>query len=156
MSTTKNVFISHHGKDDDHIQKLKNLLSPKGYNLKNYSVDSSKPNNANNEQYIKSQLRSLINKSGTMIVLIGKETHNRDYVNWEIEQANKQGKRIVGVHINGEGEADIPENFKDYGDALVGWTGDRIIDALEGKINNWENPDGSQYTPSHHTPRSNC
>jgi hypothetical protein len=35
------------------------------------------------------------------VVLIGKETHSRPWVNWEIEEAAKQGKRIVGVYEHG-------------------------------------------------------
>jgi len=33
-SKEKNVFISHYGKDDEHIGKLKDLLGKKGYTLK--------------------------------------------------------------------------------------------------------------------------
>ena len=44
MEKTKNVFISHYSKDEKNIDKLKNLLSKKGYTIKNSSVDSSRPN----------------------------------------------------------------------------------------------------------------
>ena len=47
MEKKKNVFISHFGKDDAHIGKLKDLLAKKGYTLRNSSIDSSKPNDAN-------------------------------------------------------------------------------------------------------------
>ena len=57
-SKEKNVFISHYGKDDEHIGKLKDLLGKKGYTLKNSSIDSTKPNEASNPEYIKSLLRS--------------------------------------------------------------------------------------------------
>jgi hypothetical protein len=35
-------------------------------------------------------------------MLIGKETHSREWVKWKIEEAKKQGKRIAGVHAQGE------------------------------------------------------
>lgn len=151
----KNVFISHYGKDDEHIGKLKDLLSKKGYTIKNSSIDSTKPNRATNPEYIRRLLRLRIHWAGTFICLIGDKTHTREWVNWEIEQAAMKGKRIVGVYINGASEAEVPESFNLYGNALVGWTGDKIIEAIEGK-NNFEAPDGSPRVSPDGTFRSTC
>lgn len=140
----KNVFISHYSKDDEHIGKLKVLLGNRGYTIKNSSIDSTKPNQANNPEYVKSILRSRIQWAGTTIVLIGPNTHKRDWVNWEIEQSNKAGNRIVGTYIHGETDSIVPESFEKYGDALVGWDSGHVIDAIEGLCNNFENPDGSE------------
>lgn len=153
---TKNVFISHYGKDDEHIGKLKELLSSRGYSLRNSSIDSTKPNQANNPEYIKQLLRSGIEWAGTTIVLIGPETHTREWVDYEIEYSKNCGNRLVGVFINGAADSDVPESFKLYGNALVGWTGDRIIDAIEGRINNWEKTDGSPWENEWSVLRSDC
>ncbi|MGD8782638.1 MAG: hypothetical protein PVH88_27245 [Ignavibacteria bacterium] len=58
MEKTKNVFISHHSKDEENIAKLKSLLEKKGYHIKNSSIDSSKPNFAKNEEYVRRLLRA--------------------------------------------------------------------------------------------------
>ncbi|CAB1059157.1 hypothetical protein D1BOALGB6SA_3915 [Olavius sp. associated proteobacterium Delta 1] len=144
MSKEKNVFISHYSKDDEHIGKLKDLLDHKGYTIKNSSIDSSKPNQAKNTEYIKSLLRSRIQWAGTTVVLIGPDTHKREWVNWEIEQSNKTGNRIIGLYIHGETDSIVPEAFEKYGDALVGWDSGHVIDAIEGRCNNFENPDGTE------------
>lgn len=144
----KNVFISHHGKDDTDVQNLRDIMSRNGYILRNSSIDSTKPNDAENDHYIKySLLRPGINWAGTVIVLIGDETHTREWVNWEIEQAQKLGTRIIGVYINGlrQEYPPLPEAFINFGNALVGWTGNSIIDAIEGKINNFQKPDSSPF-----------
>jgi len=78
-----------------------------------------------------------ISWAGTIVVLIGKETHSRPWVDWEIAEANRQGKRIVGVWAHGAQESDLPENLRRYADAVVGWQSDRVLDAIDGKINNW-------------------
>ncbi|MGE4423596.1 MAG: TIR domain-containing protein [Pseudodesulfovibrio sp.] len=140
----KNVFISHYGRDDEHVGKMKELLQKSGYTLKNSSIDKTKPNQANNEDYIKQLLRDRIRWAGCVTVLIGPYTHTREWVNWEIEQAAKQGTRIVGVYINGASDSDVPEAFEKYGDALVGWSSEKIIGAIEGYINNWETVDGGR------------
>lgn len=152
----KNVFISHHGKDDEHIRNLKDLLAKKGYILKNSSIDSTKPNQANNPDYIKSILRPRMAWAGTTIVLIGPETHTREWVDWEIEHSNKLGNRIVGVFIHGASGSDVPEAFNKYGDALVGWNSKCAIEAIEGKNNNWENTDGTPWSNPWSTTRSLC
>ena len=60
----------------------------------------------------------------------------------EINYAQKQGMRIVGVWTPGAAECDVPEALADYADAVVGWQADRIEGAISGKINNWTGSDG--------------
>lgn len=154
ITTSKNVFVSHFGGDDKHVGNLKTLLKAKGYDLRNSSIDSTKPNDAQNEHYIKySLLKPGIQWSSTCIVLVGPETHKRPWVNWEIEQAFKLGKKIIGVYLNGAKDSDIPENLEKYGCGIVGWHGGNIISAIEGQTT-WCNPDGTPrvsgpYTPIH-------
>jgi len=78
-----------------------------------------------------------------VVVVIGKETHQRDWVNWEIRAAHQLGKPIIGVYENGlKDQVEIPENLKKYATSIVGWRSDSVVDALEGKIQ-FQNPDGS-------------
>ena len=53
---TKNVFISHIHEDDEGLAKLKELLKNNGLTIKDYSINAENPNNANSEEYIKSQI----------------------------------------------------------------------------------------------------
>ena len=145
---TKNVFISHVHEDDDGLGKLKDLLGKNGMTIRDYSINSDNPNNAKSEDYIKSEiLAPRIQQSSTLVVYISPETKDSEYVNWEIEYAQKLDKRIVGVWAEGESGCEVPDALKDYADAVVGWTGNSIIDAINGKIDDWKNPDGTQCTP---------
>lgn len=137
----KNVFVSHYHEDEDSIKKFKDMLSD-DYCIKNYSVTSDKYNNATSEDYIKNMLRPLINQASTFICLIGPNTHDSKWVNWEIEQALKQGKRIIGVYLWGAKDSDIPPALEDAADAMVGWNHDTILDAINGN-NIFTNADGS-------------
>jgi MTH538 TIR-like domain (DUF1863) len=156
MNKSKNVFISHYNRDGAHIKRLKMLLGAKGYTLKNSSIEGSRRGKKISDETIKRLLRLRVHWAGTFICLIGPRTHTRPWVNWEIEQAAKKGKRIVGVYVNGASDADLPDNFNIYGDALVGWTGDRIIDAIEGNFDNFENADGSTRGNLWSSQRSTC
>jgi len=155
IDKTMNVFISHFNEDEENIRKMKDLLSSKGYQIKNSSIDSTKPNRATNEEYIRRLLRMRIQWAGKFIALIGPETHTRPWVNWEIEQAYKKGKRIIGIYIQGAKDSDVPENLEKYGDSIVGWNSDKIINALNGN-NDWENVSGQSWQNRWKSIRSNC
>jgi hypothetical protein len=75
-----------------------------------------------------------ISWAGTVIVIVGKETHERPWVNWEIEQAHRKGKKIVGVYENGlKDRVELPQALEKYGTSqVVGWGFQSIISAIEG------------------------
>jgi len=158
------VFISHHHADDAQVSGFTNLLRGSGYEIRNSSIRAKPANQRRldegmvSERAIKRLLRMKMSWASTVVVLIGKETHARSWVNWEIEKANELGKRIVGVYERGGTENDIPEAFSKYGDALVAWNSDKIIGAIEGSLPDepFENPGGGERLPTNTAPRSNC
>jgi hypothetical protein len=140
---TNNVFISHIHEDDVDLGAMKSLLARNGFSIKDSSINSARPNNATSEQYIKGEiLAPRIRWAGTMVVLISPGTRDSKWVNWEIEYAQRMGKRIVGVWEHGAAECDAPEALDRYADAVVGWQSERIEGAICGKIDNWQNSDG--------------
>jgi len=151
----RHIFISHHHADDAEVDNLTSLLSEKGYDIRNSSIRAKPANQRRLEQglvkdeTIRRLLRMKISWAGTIVVLIGIETHLRPWVNWEIEQANKQGKRIVGVYLRGGTEADKPDALEKYASTIVGWNTDNIIAAIDGTANEFQNPDGSPRETAH-------
>ena len=144
---TKNVFISHVHKDDAKLAVLKRYLKIKGMHIRDASITSDKPNNAKSPEYIKSAiLTPQIKWASTMIVYITPETKDSDWVNWEIKKANELGKTIVGVWEKGAHGCEVPEALDEYGDALVGWNADKIITAINGDYEKFEEPDGTPCT----------
>lgn len=145
----KNVFVSHHHKDDSSVDGITAMLSGKGYQLRNSSIRVKPENQARLDQKkvsdrtIERLLRMKIRWAGQVIVVIGKETHQRPWVNWEIKIAHQLGKPIIGVYENGlKDQVEIPENLKKYATSIVGWRSESVIDALNGK-GQFLNPDGS-------------
>lgn len=143
MAEQKNVFISHVHADDSGLQKLKDLLKLQGIEVRDSSVHKGKFNDASDPHYIKTYiLAPAINWAGVFICYVSPNTKDSDWVNWEIEYAVKQGKRIVGVWGHGEKECELPRALEEHADALVGWNGSAIVDAIEGQ-DQWERPDGA-------------
>src|SRR5712671_1892887 len=98
---------------------------------------------AKDPEYIKREiLAPRIAWASTLIVYITPNTRDSDWVNWEIEYAEKLGKRIVGVWAHGASEADLPEALDKYANAVVGWNSDKIIDAVNGETQEWRTSTG--------------
>lgn len=149
MATLKNVFISHHHKDDASVDGITSILSDKDYKIRNSSIRVKPENqkrldqNKISENTIKRLLRMKMQWASKVIVVIGKNTHSRPWVNWEIAMANKLGKPIIGVYENGlKDQVDVPDNLEKYESSRVAWRSGSIIDALEGE-SRFENPDGT-------------
>lgn len=142
MSDKKNIFISHVHEDDDLLPKLKDLISKAGMEVRDGSINSDKPNAAQNEDYIKREvLAPRIQWASTLVVLITHDTAQSDWVNWEIKYAVEQGKNVVGVFAQGATDADIPDELRKHGDAaVVGWQSERVVDSISGKIRGWDDP----------------
>jgi MTH538 TIR-like domain (DUF1863) len=128
-----NIFISHRHEDDHLIESLRSLLKGRGVDIRNSSITSDSPNNATSETYIKSILASGIGQAGKVVVLITPDTKNHDWVNWEIEYANKNDKQIIGVFAPGLDNCEVPESLEKHADAIVNWDADKIQSALNGE-----------------------
>lgn len=160
MADQNNIFISHYGKDDEHVQSLKDRLKGQGYDVRNFSVDStnhkdgSKPSDA----VVERLLRMRIRWSKTFICLIGPKTHTREWVNDEIKWAHEQGKKIIGIYMHGYKEnVELPDNLKLYSSSIIGWNSiDKLGEFIEGDSSSFENPDGSNYSPGFSRPNIDC
>ena len=157
-SEKKNIFISHVHKDDALLPALKDLLARQDVEVRDGSINSSKPNQATSDEYIQREiLAPRISWASTLVVLITHDTASSWWVNWEIEYAAKQGKRIVGVFAQGATNADIPPALTACGDArVVGWNSNSVASAVLEGNSIWEDPTGSPSEPSWELQRYRC
>jgi len=158
----RHLFISHHHKDDSLVDKFTSLLGGKGWDVRNSSI-RARPANADRLKYglikdavLKRLLRMKVSWASTVVVLIGDQTHNRPWVNWEIDQAHAQGKRIVGVFEQGGKDADIPSSLEKYASAIVRWNAASIQRAIDGSENLFESSNGSPRQPVNSSARISC
>ena len=138
-----NTFVSHLHEDDAKIGDFKDLMADRGIAIRDSSINSDRPNEAKDPEYIKHKiLAPRIDWAGTVVVLISVDTKDSEFVKWEIDYAKKCGKRIVGVYTHGSSGVDEPEGLEDYADAIVAWNGDAIFDAIVGN-DKFEDPTGA-------------
>ena len=145
--------------DDVLLPQLKGLIARAGMEVRDGSISSDKPNDAQNEDYIKREiLAPRIQWASTLVVLITHDTAQSWWVNWEVKYAVEQSKKVVGVFAQGATDADIPDELRRCGDAaIVGWQGERVVDAINGKIREWDNPQsGEARSPEWVVKRYSC
>jgi|SRR5690625_2027953 len=99
----KKLFVSYRA--DEEGNKYKNLLvawskNDNGYfDIKFEDTSIGVSINSDDEDYIKRRIREKISESRTVLVLIGKDTHKSDWVEWEIDKAVELKKKLVAVKI---------------------------------------------------------
>jgi len=151
----KNVFVSHHHKDDASVDGFTRILGKEGTRIRNSSI-RAKPENQKRldkkqvpERVLKRLLQMKMRWAGKVIVVIGKETHTRTWVNWEIEVAKRLGKPIIGVYENGlKDKVEIPKALEKHANSIVAWRPKSILNAMNGNYE-FQNPDGSVRAPVH-------
>ena len=152
----RNVFISHRHEDDPGLKDLKGLASRHGITCRDYSITADNPNKAHNPDYIKREiLAPRILQSGCLMVYVSEKTRHSEWVDWEIQYAKKLGKRIVGIWARGDRDCELPTALERHADAMVGWNGESIVDAISGHSDTWYNQDGSRKT-YRNIPRHSC
>jgi len=123
----RNVFISFNADDEWAVNLLRSQAKDKRFDVyfRDYSI--KEPFDA----AWKSQVKDIIDKTSTMVVMIGSETASRDAVNWEIREAHKQGKRVIGMRIHKDKSHPIPEEMKKHGDEVIDWNLATLKDQLQ-------------------------
>jgi hypothetical protein len=161
MSERRHLFISHHHKDDKLVDQFCSLLDKKALDVRNSSIRAKPANQERlknglvDDKVLKRLLRMKISWASTVVVLIGDSTHARPWVNWEIEEANAQGKTIIGVYERGGTEYDVPPALEKYASSIVAWNAASIQKAIDGE-SSFQNPDGSDRGLNNVTSRSVC
>lgn len=150
MADMHNIFISHYGEDEQSLDRLKERLRERGCDVRNSSVEKKKyrPYKVS-DATIARYLRMCIRWAKTFIVMIGEHTYERPWVNYEIREAARQGKTILGIYMHGcANNVELPEAYKRYGGSPLGWNSlDKLEDIINGEVFLPEAPDGTPAGP---------
>ncbi|NOR57661.1 MAG: TIR domain-containing protein [Sulfurimonas sp.] len=96
----RRIFVSYyHAEDSKYKNTLKMWSKNSDFNLDFYDHSADVSIKSTNEGVIRQVISTKINKSNLVICIVGKNTHSRKWVNWELEKAKKLNKRIIAVKI---------------------------------------------------------
>jgi hypothetical protein len=99
MDVARKVFYSFHFARDSHrVSQVKNMGAVEGQPIlsSNEWEDVKKGGNAAIQKWIDEEMKG----KSCLVVLIGKETAGRKWVDYEIEKAWNEKKGVVGVYIH--------------------------------------------------------
>lgn len=97
----KKVFVSYHSKADSHYKNLIIAWSNNDkFKLKIEDFSTDVGIKSNDVSYMRRRMKEQINKADYFIIFIGERTHQREWVEWEIEQAKLMKKNIVAIKEN--------------------------------------------------------
>lgn len=133
----RRIFISYQHED---------RMKAKGFNLlrwnKNVDIEFVgrhllDPVNSENEQYISNKINEQLKGTSVTVVLIGKETCNSEWVQWEILQSIEKDKPNGVLAIRLDENAQLPEGcpvsevLNDVGAEIIDWNPHEFDAAIE-------------------------
>lgn len=117
-SVKRKVFVSyHHGGD----QAYYNAFSQAFHDTYDVITDNSLERVVDSEdvEYVMRRIReNYVQGSSCTVVLVGRETHLRKYVDWEIKATLDMEHGLIGVQlptlpVNAQGRVSVPERLSD-------------------------------------------
>lgn len=113
----KNVFLSFHMEDKNLIELLRYQAKSERFDLKFRDYSAKDPFS----DPWKKHCSKRISQCSTVAVMIGKDTATRPAVNWEIKEAYRQGKKVVGIMGYKDSNHQIPEQMIKKNAKIVNW-----------------------------------
>ena len=110
----KSIFISHVYEDQEYVKKMKKWESNDLLNGYTFTFETE-DKRREGENAIKEYLKKKIEGAAIVLVLIGNDTHNHDWIKVEVELANNFNKKICCVRIPNTtgGKPDILKKFEE-------------------------------------------
>ena len=127
---TRNIFISHVWKRDEHYWKVVEWLDEaSNFSWENCSVPEhdSCPDDSTIEALTRC-MDSQINKADCIVIFAGMYATHSSWIKYEIEKAYWENKTIIGVKPWGQER--MPQVVQDYADVIVGWNRESVVKAI--------------------------
>jgi hypothetical protein len=123
----RNVFISFHIDDEAQVNLLRAQAKSEDFDIefRDYSVKEPF------DEKWKTNCRERIAQTSMVVCMIGEKTAERKAVIWELEEAYRQGKKVIGVRIYRDKNYPIPKPLKDNNAPIVEWNLKEISRRLE-------------------------
>lgn len=128
----RRIFISFDHDDTDKVNGflgLRNIID--GFEFYNHKLDHRI--NSQDVDYVCRVVREeYIKPASVTVVLIGNNTANSRWVQWEIQESLRQGNGILGIHLR-ETNGRVPEGI--FPQHVGGWDPDKFGSWIEWAYN---------------------
>lgn len=129
---TRRVFISYQHEDRKKANGFRILRWNKNVDVEFQDRHLLSPVDSTNDDYIKRKIREEMKGTSTTVVIVGKETKNSDWVDYEIEQSIEEGKGLVAIKAHDDvTDDDVPDKIQENGGEVLDWNPDEFADSIE-------------------------
>lgn len=98
LNKKQKIFVSYYHDTDKHYKRLLTAWSVNDkFELEFEDISTDVSIKSENTAYIKRVIADKIKQCDVFVVLIGKKSHKREWISWEIEKAKEYGKKIVAI-----------------------------------------------------------
>lgn len=117
MAHKRNVFISFDIEDEGMVRFLVHQAKDGRFpfTFRDYSVKEPF------ESRWKRRVSEKISQTSAVIVAIGRNTYKSRAVNWEIDEAYGQYKKIIGIRLHRYSNHILPRAIREYGIRVIKW-----------------------------------
>lgn len=133
----RRIFISYQHADQMKAKGFNLLQWNKNVDLEFVGQHLLDPVNSTNEDYIKACIRDQINGTSVTVVLVGQNTHDSDWVRWEIETslAKENPNGILAIKLSPDAplppDSPVGRALADAGAEVMGWQPHDFQDAID-------------------------
>lgn len=126
----KRVFLSFIEEDKERVQGLRLLAANPNFDLEFYDESVRVAINSRDAEYLKRKIREKIYRTTVTVCLISENTYKSEWVNWELEESNEKGNKIIAMALKGINSAVLPRLIKEKGVTFYGWDPKNLNDLI--------------------------
>jgi len=127
----RRVFLSFKVEDKNLVDLLRGQAKNENSDLDFIDFSLRVPFNSKNAEYIKKGIRERIKSSSLSIILIGENTYKSEWVDWEIRETIRLGKKVFGVKLKDDPNITIPSSLIKNKIEILPWNHEKINGAIK-------------------------
>jgi hypothetical protein len=132
----RNVFISFDHRDLSEVNLLRGQAKSENNDLQFSDYSLKEPYNSDKAAYIKSGIRERIRQSSVTVVYLTENTHESEWVDWEVRESLRLGKGVICVHKGDTPPLPRPKFVNELNIKVVKWDHDAFPKAIENAAKN--------------------
>jgi hypothetical protein len=127
---SRNVFISFTDEDKPMVELFRGQAQQENSNVNFNDWSLRAPFDSKRSDYVREGIRERIRQASLTLVYVSDHTARSKWVNWEVEESVKLGKKVVGVY-QGEIPRQLPPAIKKHRIRVIAWTHKGIAQVLK-------------------------
>jgi hypothetical protein len=129
-SGRRNVFISFVKEDKPLVELLRGQAQNEDSTLEFNDWSLRAPFDSERADYIRKGILERIRQASVTLVYVSDHTAKSKWVNWEVEESVKLGKKVVGIY-QGENPRQLPSAMKKHRIKIIAWSQKGIAKELK-------------------------